>query len=180
MTPEPDQPLFSYPVKVRKLPARGVHETFEADAAIAAAVAAAFDLTEVKSLRADARIKPWQRQGVSVSGTVTAVVVQPCAISGEPLQASVSESFERLYVPEGSRLAAPNGADSKEWVLEVDGDEVPDTFQGDAIDLSEAWLETFSLGLDPFARLPDAELPDNPHEEPAPSPFAALSKLKLN
>ena len=175
-----DELPFSQPVRVRGLPSRGLYLTYEADDEVAERIARENDLISVADFIATARVKPWQRDGVRVSGKVSAKLVQPCAVTGEPLETSLDEPFEITFVPEDSRLAKPRRSEDSEWILDPEGDDVPDTFNGDTIDLAGLWLETFVLGLDPFARIDGAELPEAATNTVQDSPFAALEQLKLH
>ena len=177
MTTE-DTPPFSFPVKVRSLPSKGRLETFKADDEVARKIAEENQLITVERFVATAHVTPWRRDGITVSGKVSARLVQPCAISGEPLNTGVDETFEMVFVPEGSKLAKPRRGDDREWVIDLEGNDVPDTFTGDSIDLARPWLETFVLGLDPFARIEGAELAAEASKEVAESPFAPLAQLK--
>ena len=170
---------FSRPVNVRTLPKKGRRESFEANATEASAIAELYDLHAVETFTCRAEIAPWKGRGVRVRGRVDATTVQPCAITTDPLRRSISETFEALYVPEGSRLARPDALVDGELVLSAEGDDPPETFTGDSLDLAEIWLEHFALGLDPFARIEGATLDAEPLDaEENPSPFAALAALK--
>ncbi len=169
---------FNFPVKVRNLPKKGRMVTYEADPQTSEAIARENELISVSEFVATALVSPWQRDGVKIAGNVSAKIIQPCAVSGEPLETGVNEPFEITYVPDGSKLAKPRRHDENEWILDPEGEDVPDTFTGDAIDLAEPWLEVFVLGLDPFARLEDARLPEEAVDETSDSPFAALAQLK--
>ncbi len=68
-------------------------------------------------------------------------------------------------------------------MLDPEGDDPPETFEGDSIDLWPFVLEMLVLALDPFPRAPDAQLPTGPDEANEPenagkSPFAVLQALK--
>ncbi|MEL6750944.1 MAG: DUF177 domain-containing protein [Pseudomonadota bacterium] len=170
---------FTQPVNVRTLPKKGRREAFSASTDEATAIAMLYDLDAVETFVCRAEIAPWKGRGVRVRGTVEASIVQPCAITAEPLHRKVNEEFEALYVPEGSRLARPDALVNGELVLDAEGADPPEVFTGDSLDMAEIWLEHFALGLDPFARADDAELeaPEPPTDD-APNPFAALAALK--
>ena len=63
-------------------------------------------------------------------------------------------------------------------ILDPMGDDIPDTFIGDSLDLAGPWLETFALGIDPFARIDGAEFSNENIDSERESPFAALAALK--
>ena len=172
---------FSRLVNVRTLPKRGRRERFAADEHECAAVAERFDLIAVDSLTAEAEIRPWRAGGVRVTGHVSARMSQPCAITADLIDTSLDEPFEVLLVPETSALARPATDPGGEILLDPDGDDPPDTFAGDSIDLADIWLEHMALGIDPFARARGATFEASAKgsvDEEHPSPFAALAALK--
>lgn len=171
---------FTYPVKVRSLPTKGRMVTYSADEEVSDAIARENDLISVSEFVATALVSPWQRDGAKVVGKVSAKLVQSCAVSAEPLDTQISEKFEMTFVPDGSKLAKPRRRDEGEWLLDPEGEDVPDTFTGDSIDLAGPWLEAFVLGLDPFARLEGAQLSYDATDEARESPFSALAQLKTH
>lgn len=171
---------FTHPVNVRTLPRRGRDEAYEPDEATRAAIARQLDVTAVRSAKFTAQIAPWKRDGIRVEGRIEADLEQACSVSLEPIDTRIDEPFAMLLVPEGSKLAAPPpepGQGENELVLNAYGEDPPETFSGDTIDLAEIWLEFLTLAVDPFARAPDAKLPVE-SQDARPSPFAALSALK--
>ena len=169
---------FSYPVNVRTLPRKGRHLNYQAPAEVLPLIAKAYDLTEVASFSAECLVQPWKRDGVKISGTVVSSHTQPSAVSGDPIESSVDEPFEALFVPENSRLSRPAVNGEGEMVVSLDADDVPEVFAGDSIDLAQVWLEFFALALDPFARSDDEEFDTEAFRDPESSPFAALAALK--
>lgn len=172
---------FSSPVNVRTLPGSGRHVDFSANAEVRTAIAEENGLIDLPRFEATALLKRWKRHGVSVEGQVTADVIQPCAVSGEPLHARVDETFRVTFLPEGSAKGRPTQNGDVELIIDADSNDPPETLTGDSIDLAEIWLEFFVLGLDPFLRLDGAEWSDHLHEQSdnAQNPaFAALKSLK--
>ncbi|MEL6504386.1 MAG: DUF177 domain-containing protein [Pseudomonadota bacterium] len=177
---EDEQRPFTLPINVRTLPKRGRVVNFEANADQAAAIATENDLVSVEAFTATATVQPWKGQGVAVTGRVQASVTQPCAVSAEAVADTVDEEVDMIFVPQDSKLAKPRLNEEGEWVLSVEGDDPPETFVGDSIDLATVWLEHFTLGLDPFLRAPGASFDSAPEqaEQDKESPFAALAALK--
>lgn len=171
---------FVYPFNVRKLARAGQAITFSADAETCRAIASAYDLIAVESFDVGCKLRPWKRDGVELVGQVVAKIVQPCAVSAEPLEQLVDEELEAIFLPEGSKLLRPLELTDQELIIDPMGADVPDTFTGDSIDLAEPWLEAFVLGIDPFARLEGAEFEVDNASDESDSPFSALAKLKLD
>lgn len=178
MANEPEELAFKYPFKVRKLAKKGQHVRFSADAPTCERIARDYDLIEVKSFEVDCKVTPWKSDGVEVTGMIDADIVQPCALTAEPLAGKVREALDFIFLPEGSRLLRPPRFEEQEMILDPMGDDVPDTFSGDSINLASPWLETFALGIDPFARIEGAEFESDKLDSEVESPFAALAALK--
>ncbi len=142
---------------MKTLPRKGARERFEASSDVRDAISQAYDLESVTAFLATAEITHWKARGFRISGQVDAVVVQPCAVSGEPLEVVVCEPVDATYVPTGSPLAKPRLDDAGELIFDAEGNDIPDEFDGTILDLADVWLEHFALGLDPFARIEGAE-----------------------
>ncbi len=171
---------FSYPLNVQTLPRKGSRERFEADAGARESIAQSYDLIGVQSFTSVAEISHWKAKGFRISGQVDAVVIQPCAVTGEPLEVAVSEPVDAILVPTGSPLAKPRIDEAGELIFDAEGADIPDEFDGFILDLADVWLEHFALGLDPFARAEGAEFRAEEVEaiDEKVSPFAALAALK--
>lgn len=171
---------FSYPLNVKTLPKKGARERYEAAGDVLDSLANSYDLDAVQSFTADAEISHWKARGFRISGQVDAVVVQPCAVSGEPLEVTISEPVDATYVPTGSPLAKPRLDNAGELIFDAEGADIPDEFDGTILDLADVWLEHFALGLDPFARAEGAEFDAETAgaNDRTASPFAALAALK--
>lgn len=180
--PNRDDVPFSYPVKVGHISANPVEVHVEADAEERAGLARLWEVPEVKSLKAVMSIARWKKDGVRLKGHVTAEIVQSCVVTLEPVEATISEDFEQLYVPEGSRLARLTTGEEGEMVLDPEGPDLPESFAGDSIDAGEAVAECVALAMDPYPRKPGAEFPahieDDGENDRKPSPFAVLKDWK--
>ena len=174
---------ISHPVSVARLPQRGMPVKLVATDEERAALARQFDLIEVKTFTADLTVAKWRRDGVKVTGTVSADIVQSCSITLEPLDAIAENEVDAVFVPEQSKLARVNTDANGEIVLDPDGPDAPETFAGDHLDLGQVAAEFFGLAIDPYPRKPGAELPPvlEIEREPAKvSPFAKLAVIKRN
>ncbi|OYR08982.1 hypothetical protein CEV33_2704 [Brucella grignonensis] len=146
-------------------------------------MAAEHGLQTVNSFAAEFLLTRWKKNGVRLRGTINAEIVQSCVVTLEPIDATVSEEVDTIFVPENSRLAKIQLDESGELLLDADGADIPETFVGDKIDIGAVAEEFFELALDPYPRKPgllddaepvvfgDAEEGDKPD-----SPFAKLSE----
>lgn len=147
-TPSP----VAFLVHVARLPKSGMTVTVEADAEQRAALAAAHDLREVASFRAILDVTAWKRGGVRVAGTVRASIVQDCIVTLEPVEQVVDEDVTALFLPEGSRLSVPVRSAEGEIILDAEGEDGPELFSGDTVDVGQLAEEFFALGIDPYPR----------------------------
>lgn len=147
-----DKSPISYEVSVQRLPSKGLSVKIDADANARSALANFHSLLEVKFLHADLLVENWKRDGVKVTGRVKAEIVQACITSLEPIDATVDEEVHALFVPEGSKLARPDVLEGGEMILDAEGEDGPDLFSGDMIDVGQVAEECFALGIDPYPR----------------------------
>ena len=136
------------------------------------ALAKRFELVGITRLEANLALT---KDGAAVlaEGTLTADVVQSCAISGEDLPVQIREKLSFRFGPAGQY--------SPDDELELEASELDEIeFSGTAFDLGEAVAQSLVLAIDPFAEGPDAarvrrEVLKNAGEA---GPFAALTALK--
>ena len=179
------EPL-SYPVVVSRVPRDGQRIQFTAGDGERAALARFLAIVSVEKLVADIMLSPWRRDGIAIKGWLDAEIVQESVVTLEPVAQSIREPVALLFVPETSKLAKPRLNEDGEIHLDPEGDDLPDTFSGDRIDLGPALREVLALALDPYPREPDAafedRIEDSDDQSPGGagkvSPFAALAKLK--
>ncbi|HET8728686.1 MAG TPA: DUF177 domain-containing protein [Alphaproteobacteria bacterium] len=118
------------------------------------------------------------RGGFRVTGRLDAEVTQPSIISLEPVSQHVSEPIDRVFLPGGEKPYA--GAANAEVFVDVEGEDLPDHFEGGEADLTELIVETLALGIDPYPRREGERIEDLGIDsgEAADRPFAGLADLK--
>jgi hypothetical protein len=175
MTASSASPI-SFVVNVARLPAKGMPVTIDADEDQRQAMADAHGLLAVEKFVAELAVTSWKRSGVRVSGRVSAQIRQACIVTLEPVEERVDEAIEALFVPEGSRLAKPRLSKDGEMLLDAEGDDAPETFTGDSIDVGLVAEEFFVLGINPYPRKADAAWTAAPDEQQT-GRVAAFDKL---
>jgi uncharacterized metal-binding protein YceD (DUF177 family) len=174
----------SFHVNVATLPGSGYPLKLRPDSREREALAKAAGVTALPVLEADLLLKRWRRDGVEVTGELRARAEQPCVVTLEPVFQDIVEPVRATFLPERSALSVPVHRQDRELVLDPEGDDPPETFEGDSIDVWPFVLEMLMLSLDPFPRAPGAELSpedENPAEGPEiaeKSPFAVLRALQ--
>jgi uncharacterized metal-binding protein YceD (DUF177 family) len=175
-TQEPS--AISHRVSVARLPQAGMPVTLKADDNELRRLAKVFDLIEVTSFTAQLLVKKWRKDGVKITGTVKAELVQSCIVTLEPLNASVTNGVDAVFVPENSKLSRPQISGEGEIIVDFDGPDTPETFSGGAIDVGALAEEMFGLAIDPYPRKEGADFAfqteDAGEVEKKPSPFAKL------
>lgn len=156
----------SFRVNVARLPKNGVVVTVEADDTQRAELAQTHGLLVVESFRAELTVRPWKRNGVSIEGRVTSQIIQECVVSLDPLPASIDEEVSAVFLPEDSKLGREGFGSGGEILIDTEGDDAPETFSGDFIDVGALAEEFFGLAIDPYPRKPGAELSSGKGEQP--------------
>lgn len=173
--PAPASPI-TWVIDVRRLPKKGMPVTIRPDAEALKALAAEHGLVSVEGFSAELVARDWKGDGVAVEGRVRARIVQSCVVTLAPVVATIDEPFEALFVPERSRLSRPT--QEGEILLDFEGPDAPETFDGKSIDVGALAEEFFGLAIDPYPRAPgaDAAAPEA-KDDRGDSPFAALARL---
>lgn len=136
------------------------------------ALARRFGLVAIHRLDAEVSLEA-DGEAVDAIGTLSAEVVQSCAVTGNDLPVAIEEPLTLRFVPE-----APVTEEEIE-LAEEELDEIP--YAGTAFDLGEAVAQSLALVIDPFATGPDADRVRKEKgllDEAASGPFAALAALK--
>lgn len=169
----------SFPVNIARLPQKGMAVVVDADAAQRAALAEAHDLVSVERYKADLLVTKWKRNGVKVSGRVQARITQACIVTLEPVEATIDEDVEGVYLPEDSKLARQGFNAAGEILLDADGPDSPETFTGDTIDAGALAEEFFGLAIDPYPRKTGAAVASSGDGDIEPEESEFQKKLRL-
>lgn len=136
------------------------------------ALARRFGLIAVDRLEAEVTLEA-DGETVDARGTLSARIVQSCAVTGDDLPVTIEEPLSLRFVPE-----APVTEEELE-LTEEQLDEIP--YSGTAFDLGEAVAQSLALAIDPYATSPEADRVRQEKglaDEEASGPFAALAALK--
>jgi uncharacterized metal-binding protein YceD (DUF177 family) len=113
---------------------------------------------------------------------VHAVLEQACVVTLEPIEQTIEEEIEVLFVPEGSKLAR-NEAVNGELIIDADAPDLPEVFAGDTIDAGAVAAEYAAMSIDQYPRKPGVGFvehieSDGTEADARPSPFAVLKGWK--
>lgn len=142
------------------------------------AIAAQLEVTALDRLQVKLHAVKF-RGGIRVTGRLKALVTQPSVVSLEPVTEEIEEAVDRIFLPGGEKDYA--GKADAEVFVDLEGDDMPDHFEGNEADLSDLIIETLALSIDPYPRLPGESVGiagDDDDEED--SPFAGLKALKID
>jgi len=115
-----------------------------------AALAARFDLPEVKSLSWQVKSAPW-RSGVRITGHIRASVVQECVVTLDPVPAEINEPFDRGFLPFADLYSADKPGSEHEIVADSGLGDIPETLT-DPLDVGNIVAEELGVALDPYPR----------------------------
>lgn len=176
MSPHREPPLLDAAIRIDHIPAEGREIEVTADARQRAVIAERLGISAVDRLEAQLRLTRF-RGGMRVEGRLEAATVQPCVVTFVPVIQQIDEPVDRIFLPASEQ---PKSATTHpEVFVDLEGDDLPDYFEGHEVDLSDVLIETVALALDPYPRAPGVTLEDMelPESEPDESPFGALKSL---
>jgi uncharacterized metal-binding protein YceD (DUF177 family) len=137
------------------------------------------DLSALRKVRLAGEIAPEGRHDWRLAAHLGATVVQPCAVTLEPVTTRIEEEVARRYLAEWH--------EAQEAEAEMPEDDTAEPLP-EVVDLMAVLEEALSLALPAFPRAPGAELEQTRAAPPgaAPlddaqereNPFAALAALK--
>jgi hypothetical protein len=171
---ERDQP-WSRRIALADVPEEGLHVTLEADSTVRATLARTANLRELPQLEASFDLRRKGRDGLHVTGEVSAIVGQNCVITLEPIEQTLHEAIDLVFAP---GLADQLGDSSGEASFGMADTEPPEPLAAGTVDLGAIATEYFLLGIDPYPRKEGAVFESDPAGGPSESPFAALAGLK--
>ena len=157
-------PEMRRPFSVARIGA-GARSVVEATVDERAALAARMGVPAIHSLTCRFDLKRLPADAIEAQGLLCGRVQQVCVITLEAFDTEVTERFSLRFVPLGTEQADVD--------MESD-DEV--TYEGGTLDLGEAASEQLALALDPFPRMPGAELAAEAKDQDGDT-FAALGRL---
>ena len=156
-------PPLSRPFAVGDLPAEGADVTVESTPEEREALARDFKLPAIHALTGTFHLSG-DRKRARVSGRVDASVRQVCVVTLDAFDSDIREDVDAEFAAPGTDPAA--------------GGDEPDEIVDGTIDLGALMAEFLALGLDPYPRKPGVDFTFEAGDERAPSPFAALEKLR--
>lgn len=161
---------YSHMISVADLPPLGLHLKLEPDAETTAALARHIGVLHAEGIVAALHLVPEGKEGVRVSGRLTATVRQTCGVTLEPFDAPLDEEIDVHFAPAGSYVRSEED--------EENGIDPPDEIVDGRIDVGALLCEFLALGVDPYPRKPGAVFEPPAEDAAALSPFSALSRLK--
>lgn len=172
-----DLPLLDARIRLDSLPSAGRHLDVSASDEQRDMLAERLGILSVEKLGASLRARTI-KGGIEVSGTLVADVTQACVVTFEPVPEHIEENLFRLFLNGPSD--DPKPVAGAEIYVDLDGEDLPDHFEGPEVDLTEWLVETLSLALEPYPRKDGAEIDAayRDDEDDGDSPFDALKALK--
>ena len=176
--PEPAAPTdalgHAWSEPVRDIPERGLERDREATIEEKARLAAALDLVSIDTLRVRYRIRPSAGGRYLLRGRLEATIGQTCVVSLATLTNTIAQDLDVSFWPAADITPPSEGA------VDLEDESEPEPIEDGLLPIGRIVFETFAAAIDPFPRAPDAKLDWKTPEDgaAAPSPFAALARLK--
>ena len=165
-------PTWSVPVRLAEVPENGLRFDLAADAAIRTALARATGANAVPRLEARFEVTRSGRDGLHVTGSVSATVRQTCVVTLEPVENEIEERVDLTYVAGREESGVPARDEA------LGEREPPETLVNGSVDLGAVATEFLILGIDPYPRKAGAVFAAPESDDAADHPFAALAALK--
>jgi len=177
MSAHRDEERLEATIRIDTLPPEGREIHVVATEGQRAAIAETVGITAVEALEAHLKAARF-RGGIRVTGRLRARIEQPCVVSLVPVHQDIDEDVDRVYLPETG--GDPSHEAGTDILVDIEGEDVPDHFDGREADLADMLVETLALAIDPYPHAPGAtlETEGDPIDREEESPFAALRKLK--
>lgn len=169
--------LHDASVRLDSMPAHGRDLQVIPDAGERAALAERLGVSAVEAVAVKLHAVKF-RGGIRVTGRLTAAVTQPSVVTLEPVAQQIAEPIDRIFLPGGEKDYA--GPANAEIFVDLEGEDLPDHFEGNEADLTDLIVETLALAVDLYPRQPGESLDDlglKP-DVARDHPFAALKALK--
>src|SRR5262249_31341782 len=136
-------------VRLDQMPATGRDVHVVPDAAERAALAEQLGVSSLDALDVTLHAVKF-RGGMRLTGRLTATVTQPSVVTLERVVQPLAEPIDRIFLPgEEKDYAGPANA---EIFVDLEGDDIPDHFEGNEADLTELIIETLALAIDLYPR----------------------------
>jgi uncharacterized metal-binding protein YceD (DUF177 family) len=171
-------PPWQMRVAFDAIPETGLHQELEASAAERDAMRRVADLRDLAAAHASFDLSHAGRGRIRAVGRVIARVGQTCVVTLEPVDNTIDEEVDSLFVPE-EEVEAVTKAMDKEAEAAGEMADPPEAIVGGMLDLGKLAADALFLAIDPYPRKPDAvfEQPVTA-EDPEDHPFAALKALQ--
>ena len=162
---------WSVPVRLDDVPESGLRLDLSPDPMIRQALARAAGVDEVPRLHASFDLIRQGRNGLRVTGQVSATVRQICVVTLEPVENEVEEPVDLVFVPGG-------GSETVAREEEITARDLPEPLVNGTVDLGAIATEFLVIGIDPYPRKAGAVFTAPETAEAAEHSFAALAALK--
>lgn len=171
----PDLPTMTF--RVATIAGRNsTHVKFVPDVAARRAIADTLGLLELPQMIFDGEIRSSGKRDMVLTGKLTALAVQPCSITLQPVKTKITETVTRKFLAD---YEVPTGEE-----VEIPEDDTIEPL-GELIDAAAVAIEALALALPLYPRATGVELgevaaapPDaEPLRDADLKPFAGLAKL---
>jgi hypothetical protein len=163
---------WSISVRFEDVPEAGLRVELAADQAIRSETARAAGVVALPRLEAQFDVTRHGRDGLHITGSVSAIVRQTCVVTLDPVENEVHEPVDLTFMPgrhDGNAHAREE---------EIGPHDAPEALINGTVDLGAIATEFLMLGIDPYPRKAGAVFSAPATGDTSDHPFAALEALK--
>lgn len=171
--------VFPRAVAISTIPRNGYQATLTLNDDEKAAICQFYNLLDVLRFEAEMTLTKRTTTKFVVEGRLKAKVHQPCVVSHAAVETVIDEEINLVLLPEDEFDRFIERKDEDGSLIISLEDDIPDTYQGDKIELGVLVLEHLALGLNPYPQAEGAALAEGADDgELRQNPFASLASLK--
>ncbi|MBI1301598.1 MAG: hypothetical protein GC137_08070 [Alphaproteobacteria bacterium] len=182
---------WSYFIESEEITAKSQNLNISAGKETYSAICSRLDLHSINSISAKIKlVRNSITKIIHIKGQIEASLAQKCVVTGEPVEESVSESFEAWFADDNQALSFAKAKRERmsrkerneQPILEEEED--PESIIDGKIDLGELVIQYLSLSLNPYPRKDGVSFETQKEEldfeknEVYENPFAALKNWK--
>ena len=174
------------PIVVSMLSRSGENLKISGDDKLCEAFAEACGVSAFERFDAFVKVQPFKKGGAKLSGTLSALVVQPCVVSMEPVEQQIEIAIERSFLPAPEIAKRNRIIEDGELILDPDQADEPDEIENGEIDTWQVLVEELCLEIDLYPRKENVEVDaefltaqeqETTGDEAVHRPFSALNTL---
>lgn len=169
------------------VPQSGISAELTASPDECMALARRLGVISLLSLKAHVLVEPWRRNGLKLSGSFEACVVQSCVVSLDEFESGLKGELAAKFAEADDPILNTGSSIDPEVIIDPVGEDDPEILLDGCADIGELVVSTLAISLDPHPRKPGVTLEGvladhgyqaDDHDDEPENPFAVLRNFK--